>query len=385
MDKVFYTYIYLDTRKPGVYNYGNYSFDYEPMYVGKGKNNRWRDHWNYYKNWLGYKIKHIRESGLEPKIIFQGENLDEKSAFNLEIELIITIGRRDLGTGPLVNFTEGGEGASGHIYTKKMKDKMRENFKNPIIRKKISEGLKKHYEDNPEAKNRLSEIKKKYYEDNPEVRKSFSENNPMKNPGVRKKAVLEYKKHLKNHPDFRKKLSDGIKKHYKEHPEVRDVMSKERKKYFEDNPDFRNKISEGIKKHYKEHPETRKKISDREKNKLKLGIHSFQQNKNPMHIEECRLKMVETRRRNGTYKGRPITEEEKENTSKRMMGENNPMKNPEIAKKSSKGRKKYFETEENRKKSSEISKQYFADPNNRKKQSDIMKEYYRKEKETCRA
>jgi len=104
-----------------------------------------------------------------------------------------------------------------------------------------------------------------------------------------------------------------------------------------------------------------------------------------MHIEECRLKMVETRRRNGTYKGRPITEEEKENTSKRMMGENNPMKNPEIAKKSSKGRKKYFETEENRKKSSEISKQYFADPNNRKKQSDIMKEYYRKEKETCRA
>jgi hypothetical protein len=36
----FYVYIYLDPRKPGKFHYGEYCFDYEPFYVGKGKDNR---------------------------------------------------------------------------------------------------------------------------------------------------------------------------------------------------------------------------------------------------------------------------------------------------------------------------------------------------------
>ena len=39
-DNKFYVYVYLDPRKPGSFKFGEYEFDYEPFYVGKGKKNR---------------------------------------------------------------------------------------------------------------------------------------------------------------------------------------------------------------------------------------------------------------------------------------------------------------------------------------------------------
>jgi hypothetical protein len=41
IDNNFYTYLYLDQRKlKGNYRYGEFVFDYEPFYVGKGRNKR---------------------------------------------------------------------------------------------------------------------------------------------------------------------------------------------------------------------------------------------------------------------------------------------------------------------------------------------------------
>lgn len=42
--KKFYIYVYLDPRKIGNYNYFDYKFDYEPFYVGKGSNDRYKEH-----------------------------------------------------------------------------------------------------------------------------------------------------------------------------------------------------------------------------------------------------------------------------------------------------------------------------------------------------
>ena len=39
-----YVYVYLDTRKPGIFIYDELKFEYEPFYVGKGYGNRAYEH-----------------------------------------------------------------------------------------------------------------------------------------------------------------------------------------------------------------------------------------------------------------------------------------------------------------------------------------------------
>ena len=59
----FYVYAYLDPRKPGNFTYAEYNFGYEPFYIGKGRNYRYKYHlWNNSKSnsMLIGKIKKIR-------------------------------------------------------------------------------------------------------------------------------------------------------------------------------------------------------------------------------------------------------------------------------------------------------------------------------------
>lgn len=119
---IFYVYVYLDPRKPGKYKYGSYEFEYEPFYVGKGSGLRYIDNRRsgYFKN----KINKIKESELKPIIIKVKDLLFEQEAFCLEIELIKLIGRINMNNGPLINFTDGGEGVSGCVYTEERKRKL---------------------------------------------------------------------------------------------------------------------------------------------------------------------------------------------------------------------------------------------------------------------
>jgi hypothetical protein len=93
MDK-YYVYGHYKTGEPNI-----------PFYIGKGYGRRAYDknhtrHWHNVVNKHGYEIR------------FLAEGLSETDAFWLEKQLIGMFGRADLGRGPLVNMTDGGEGAS---------------------------------------------------------------------------------------------------------------------------------------------------------------------------------------------------------------------------------------------------------------------------------
>lgn len=122
MENKFYVYVYLDPRKKGKYVYGEFEFDYEPFYVGKGHGRRWTNHLNKAtssnKNIFKLnKIRKIISEGCEPIVIKYKDSMVECDSFELEIDMINKIGRHDLKCGPLTNLSDGGEGSSGRKAT----------------------------------------------------------------------------------------------------------------------------------------------------------------------------------------------------------------------------------------------------------------------------
>jgi len=87
----------------------------EVFYVGKGHGKRAYTTTNRSLLWKNVVKKH----GYIVEFIETG--LQEWAAFEIEINYVSYYGRRDTGDGPLVNFTDGGEGSSGHLWTDEMK------------------------------------------------------------------------------------------------------------------------------------------------------------------------------------------------------------------------------------------------------------------------
>ena len=114
---MYYIYVYLDTRKKGSYSYGEFHFEYEPFYVGKGVSDRYSSHLRIAKgsrkgknNRVISKIKSILDDGFEPIILKVIENLSKSDYSSYEILTIKTIGKSCDGLGPLLNTTNGGDG-----------------------------------------------------------------------------------------------------------------------------------------------------------------------------------------------------------------------------------------------------------------------------------
>src|SRR5258706_12737415 len=87
------------------YVYGHYKPNESiPFYIGKGCGKRSHNKeghnlwWDRIVNKYGYEIKMLCE------------DITEQEAFWLEKKLIAIFGRSNLGKGPLVNMTDGGEG-----------------------------------------------------------------------------------------------------------------------------------------------------------------------------------------------------------------------------------------------------------------------------------
>jgi len=164
----FYVYIYLDPRKPGNYKYGEYNFDYEPFYVGKGKNNRYLKHLHYNDSSIKtLNIKTILNENLKPIIIKYKENLIECEAFKLEIDFIKNIRRIDLGTGPLYNRTSGGDGLAGEknpMYGKHHSEEAKQKIRNFHNGKNLSEETKLKISLSNKGRNQSEEQKRKISE-----------------------------------------------------------------------------------------------------------------------------------------------------------------------------------------------------------------------------
>ena len=122
------------------YVYGHYAKNQEiPFYVGKGRNNRAYQSTGRSVFWHRVTNKY----GFEVKILYNG--LEESAALSKEMELIAEYGRRDLGTGCLVNLTDGGEGVSGKVVSDECRAKISEANKRRVLsdetKQKISKSL----------------------------------------------------------------------------------------------------------------------------------------------------------------------------------------------------------------------------------------------------
>lgn len=103
------------------YVYSYLRVDGSPYYIGKGKG---------YRAFHKSKDHYIKPPKDESRIQFIAKNLTEQEALNFEVLLIIKIGRKDLGTGPLRNRTNGGEGISGYKHSEETKAKLSLLYKN---------------------------------------------------------------------------------------------------------------------------------------------------------------------------------------------------------------------------------------------------------------
>ncbi len=135
----YYVYALLDTRVPGPFRYGRYTFKYKPFYIGKGTKNRCYKHIADAKKCddaLDNKNQRkalairgiIRNTGRDPDVCFVKQNMLEQDAFDLEMKLVQQIGRLQLKTGPLTNRSDGGEGQKNILYT----DEYREAVSNRL-------------------------------------------------------------------------------------------------------------------------------------------------------------------------------------------------------------------------------------------------------------
>lgn len=148
----------------------------EVFYIGKGEGSRFKSQQGRNSYWMNIVNAH----GYKAVIIEYFET--ETEAFNAEMFFIASLGRKDLGQGPLVNMSDGGEGASGAVRTEEQRKRYSENtwMRTEAGRASMRGDL------NPSK--RL------------EVRVILSERNPHRDPTIREKGAATFRAMGDTHP-----------------------------------------------------------------------------------------------------------------------------------------------------------------------------------------
>lgn len=151
IENKYYVYVYLDPRKIGKFVYGEYSFDHEPFYVGRGCGNRDRQHVlelgqrsQQNKNRLKQnKLRKIIEEGFDPIVIRLIDHISFDESSNLEIYVIERIGRLVCQDGPLTNIERGGTGKKDYIVSKETRNKISLSCKGKTLTDATKELIRK--------------------------------------------------------------------------------------------------------------------------------------------------------------------------------------------------------------------------------------------------
>jgi NUMOD3 motif len=153
------------------YTYAYLREDKTPYYIGKGTGNR-----------IYSTNRRIKPPKDKSRVIYLKQNLTEEEAFKHEIYMIAVFGRKDLGTGILINMTNGGEGASGALRSDEFRRKLSEVNKGHTVseetRRKLSEAHKGKIRSEEHKKNIGKANKNKIVSE--ETRRKMSESS--KNP-----------------------------------------------------------------------------------------------------------------------------------------------------------------------------------------------------------
>ena len=112
----YYVYALLDPRTPESFPCPGTRkvLTHTPRYIGKGRGSRVvasakeMQHDNMKGRWL----RRLSREDLEPIVVMLKTSMQETASFDLERRLIAHIGRHELGTGPLLNRSQGGEGGT---------------------------------------------------------------------------------------------------------------------------------------------------------------------------------------------------------------------------------------------------------------------------------
>lgn len=190
---IYYVYQYLDPNTK------------IPFYIGKGKGDRYQSHLRKARTQTkkSYpvidKCKQLLLESQEPIIEILEYFDNERQACNREIELIAKIGRKDCKAGPLLNLTNGGEGSSGRLWSEERKSKW-QGQNNPMYGKVPwkEAGLNnpmtsRNHSD--ESRQKMSEaIKKSYDDDLRETRrKQMLKNNPSKGKPAKNRRPVTFR------------------------------------------------------------------------------------------------------------------------------------------------------------------------------------------------
>jgi len=147
---MYYVYVYLNPLKKQKYVYGDIIFEYEPFYIGRGKNKRCYVHMNNsllkMKSEKNNIINEIKNNGLNPIVELLLTGLTFIESDNMERYYISKIGRiKDGGT--LANITTGGQGNFGY--------KLSDDAIKKMINTNISNGLYKKLSENMKGENNI--------------------------------------------------------------------------------------------------------------------------------------------------------------------------------------------------------------------------------------